>query len=44
MDVSVIGGPLCVILSDIYMAKMEGDWVEKQFNFYKCYVDENLSS
>ena len=35
-----MGGTLSVTLSDIYMAKMEDDVVEKyQSKFYKCYVD-----
>ena len=44
MDGCAIVGPLCVILCDIYIAKMEDDRVEKLFTFYKCYVDDNLSS
>ena len=39
-----MGGPLSVILSDIYMAKMEDDVVEKyQPKFYKRYVDDIIN-
>ena len=37
----MMGGSLSVSLSDIYMAKMEDDAVEKyQPKFYKRYVDD----
>ena len=39
-----MGGPLSVILSNIYMAKMEDDVVEKyQPKFYKRYVDDIIN-
>ena len=41
VDGCTIDRPLLVILSDIYMAKMENDIVEKhQPKFYKHYVDD----
>ena len=41
VDGCVMGGPLSVTLSDIYMSKMEDDVVEKyQPKFYKRYVDD----
>ena len=37
-------GPLSITLSDIYMAKMDKDIVEKpQPKFYKCYVDDIIN-
>ena len=39
-----MGGPLSITLSDIYMAKMEDDIVEKyQPMFYKRYVDDIIN-
>ena len=44
VDGCVMGGPLSVTLSDIYMSKMEDDVVEKyQPKFYKRYVDDIIN-
>ena len=39
-----MGGPLSVTFSDIYMAKMKGDKVEKyQPTFYKRYANDTIN-
>ena len=43
-DGGAMGEPLSVILSDICMAKMEDDIVEKhEPNFYKRYIDDIIN-
>ena len=44
VDCCEFGGPLSVTLSDIYMAKMEDDIVEKyQPTFYKRYANDIIN-